>query len=98
MDLVEIGAGGGSIAKMDILGRLVVGPESAASQPGPACYNLGGEKPTVTDANLVIGRISEESFGGGFINLMLSNAKTSIKNEIVKKLHFKSTEWAICWF
>ena len=94
MDLVEIGAGGGSIAKMDTLGRLAVGPESAASQPGPACYNLGGEKPTVTDANLVIGRISEDSFGGGFINLMLSNAKKSIKKEIVKKLHFKSTEWA----
>jgi len=94
MDLVEIGAGGGSIAKVDILGRLVVGPESAASQPGPACYDLGGEKPTVTDANLVIGRISKESFGGGFINLTLSNAETSIKTEVVKKLHFKSTEWA----
>jgi len=94
MNLVEIGAGGGSIAKTDILGRLVVGPESANSNPGPACYNLGGENPTVTDANLVIGRISKNSFAGGFINLVGSKAKISIQNQIVEKLKFKSAEWA----
>ncbi|WP_306779965.1 hydantoinase/oxoprolinase family protein, partial [Klebsiella aerogenes] len=55
IELIEIGAGGGSIAHLDGMGLMKVGPESASSKPGPACYGLGGEKPTVTDANLLLG-------------------------------------------
>ena len=69
IDMIEIGAGGGSIASMDSLGRLQVGPRSAASTPGPACYGRGGEEPTVTDANLLLGRLDHENFAGGSIPL-----------------------------
>ncbi|MFX8597318.1 hydantoinase/oxoprolinase family protein, partial [Acinetobacter baumannii] len=55
VDLIEIGAGGGSISHVDATGLLKVGPHSAGSNPGPACYGLGGEKPTVTDAALLLG-------------------------------------------
>ncbi|MCA1647985.1 MAG: hydantoinase/oxoprolinase family protein [Chloroflexi bacterium] len=65
MDLIEIGAGGGSIARVDKLGLLKVGPDSAGAQPGPACYGLGGAQPTVTDANLVLGYLDGSSFLGG---------------------------------
>ena len=61
LELIEIGAGGGSIARVDELGLLKVGPESAGSEPGPACYGLGGRKPTVTDADLVLGYLDPES-------------------------------------
>jgi 5-oxoprolinase (ATP-hydrolysing) len=69
VDLIEIGAGGGSIASIDRLGLLQVGPESAGSNPGPACYGFGGKYPTVTDANLLLGYISAESFLGGNMRL-----------------------------
>ncbi|WP_299950450.1 hydantoinase/oxoprolinase family protein [uncultured Ruegeria sp.] len=69
IDMVEIGAGGGSIAGVDALGRLTVGPESAGSAPGPACYGLGGSQPTVTDANLALGRIDPVGFAGGSMHL-----------------------------
>ena len=78
MDLVEIGAGGGSIAKSDNLGRLAIGPESAGSKPGPACYNMGGTKPTVSDANLLLGRISKEVFAGGSISLSKLKSQETI--------------------
>src|SRR5690606_18936528 len=65
VELAEIGAGGGSIAQRDALGRLQVGPESAGSVPGPACYGRGGEQPTVTDAHLALGRLDGEQFAGG---------------------------------
>jgi N-methylhydantoinase A len=65
IEMVEIGAGGGSIARVDALGSIAVGPESAASEPGPACYGRGGERPTVTDADLLLGRIDAASFAGG---------------------------------
>ena len=65
IDMVEIGAGGGSVAQVDELGRLAVGPESAGSSPGPACYGLGGKRPTVTDANLLMHRIDPDGFAGG---------------------------------
>ncbi len=65
IDMVEIGAGGGSVAHVDELGRLAVGPESAGSSPGPACYGLGGKRPTVTDANLLMHRIDPDGFAGG---------------------------------
>ena len=65
VDLIEIGAGGGSIARQDQLGLLKVGPESAGSEPGPACYARGGDEPTVTDANLILGYLNAEYFAGG---------------------------------
>ena len=69
IDIRSIGAGGGSIAKIDAGGMLVVGPQSAGANPGPACYRLGGKLPTVTDANVVTGRISPENFLGGKMTL-----------------------------
>lgn len=69
VDLLEIGAGGGSIARKDGLGLLAVGPQSAASDPGPACYGLGGCDPTVTDANLMLGSLDPAYFAGGGIRL-----------------------------
>ena len=67
VDIVEIGAGGGSIAWIDQAGALKVGPQSAGAVPGPACYGQGGTEPTVTDANLITGRISPDYFLGGAI-------------------------------
>lgn len=69
IDLIEIGAGGGSIAHVDELGLLKVGPESAGSNPGPVCYGRGGQNPTVTDANLVLGLLDAENFLGGEMQL-----------------------------
>ena len=69
IEMVEIGAGGGSIAVVDRLGRIAVGPESAGAQPGPACYSQGGAEPTVTDADLLMGRIDPAEFSGGRIAL-----------------------------
>jgi N-methylhydantoinase A len=67
IELIEIGAGGGSIAAVNELGLLKVGPRSAGAQPGPACYRLGGEEPTVTDANLLLGCYDAERFAGGSV-------------------------------
>ncbi|RVT99229.1 hydantoinase/oxoprolinase family protein [Rhodovarius crocodyli] len=69
IELVEIGAGGGSIARRDALGRIQVGPDSASSVPGPACYGLGGTDPTVTDADLLLGRLDPARFAGGRLAL-----------------------------
>jgi N-methylhydantoinase A len=69
IEMVEIGAGGGSLAHLDALGRLAVGPESAGADPGPACYGRGGTHPAVTDANLALGRYDPEKFAGGALRL-----------------------------
>ena len=69
VDIVEVGAGGGSVAWLDEVGALKVGPRSAGAHPGPACYGQGGVEPTVTDANLVLGRLSPERFLGGAMPL-----------------------------
>ncbi|QPM91506.1 hydantoinase/oxoprolinase family protein [Pseudooceanicola algae] len=69
VEMVEIGAGGGSIASVDAMGRVQVGPASAGSEPGPACYQRGGSDPTVTDANLLMGRLDPQNFAGGAIPL-----------------------------
>ncbi len=69
VDMHTIGAGGGSIARVDAGGALLVGPESAGAAPGPACYGLGGDEPTVTDANLVLGRLRADAFLGGRMRL-----------------------------
>ena len=69
IEMVEIGAGGGSIARIDPLGRITVGPDSAGSVPGPVCYRRGGTEPTVTDADVVLGRIDVHAFAGGRVAL-----------------------------
>ena len=69
IEMVEIGAGGGSIARVDDMGRITVGPDSAAADPGPACYGLGGDHATVTDANLALGKLDPDRFAGGKITL-----------------------------
>jgi len=79
LEMVEIGAGGGSIAGVDSIGRLTVGPRSAGSEPGPACYNRGGEYPTVTDADLLLGRIDANAFAGGQMSLDAVAAATAMR-------------------
>jgi N-methylhydantoinase A len=79
LDIRSIGAGGGSIARIDAGGMLVVGPESAGANPGPACYRLGGRQPTVTDANVVTGRISPTNFLGGKMSLDADAARVAIQ-------------------
>jgi N-methylhydantoinase A len=78
LEMVEIGAGGGSIAGVDSIGRLTVGPRSAGSEPGPACYKRGGEHPTVTDADLLLGRIDPNLFAGGQMSLDAAAAETAM--------------------
>ena len=87
IEMVEIGAGGGSIARVNKLEQIITGPDSAGSYPGPACYNNGGERPTITDADLVIGKINPDNFAGGKISLSKDLANKAIKkniSEIVK--------------
>jgi N-methylhydantoinase A len=86
IDMVEIGAGGGSIASVDSMGRINVGPHSAGSEPGPVSYGRGGSAPTVTDANLVLGRISPEHFAGGTMTLDSSAAAKALATQIGKPL------------
>lgn len=86
LDVHAIGAGGGSLAWIDKGGALNVGPESAGSDPGPACYGLGGERPTVTDANLVLGRLNADYFLGGEMKLYPKLAEKAIKEHVAKPL------------
>lgn len=85
VDMHTIGAGGGSIAKVDAGGMLLVGPESAGASPGPACYGQGGVQATVTDANLVLGRLQADAFLGGDMQLDIDAAK-KVVGEIANKL------------
>jgi len=78
IEMVEIGAGGGSIVSVDALKRINVGPESAGAEPGPACYGRGGSEPTVTDADVALGRIDIESFAGGSVSLQPEAAANAI--------------------
>lgn len=80
IDIRTIGAGGGSIAALDKVGGLHVGPKSAGASPGPACYGFGGRLPTVTDANLVLGRIDPESFLGGKMRLDVDAARNAVES------------------
>jgi len=80
IELVEIGAGGGSIARLDALGRLQVGPDSAGSVPGPASYGRGGTEPTVTDADTALGRLDPERFAGGAIPLHHDKAEAALQS------------------
>jgi N-methylhydantoinase A len=86
IDMVEIGAGGGSIARVDSLRRIVVGPDSAGSDPGPACYARGGTAPTVTDADVLLGRIDPARFAGGKIALDIARATEAVRTTIATPL------------
>ena len=96
IDLVEIGAGGGSIARA-ALGVIAVGPESASSTPGPVCYGRGGTEPTVTDANLVLGYLNPEYFAGGAMRLHLGVAARAIEARIAQPLGLplEAAAWGI---
>ncbi|MFK7993108.1 MAG: hydantoinase/oxoprolinase family protein [Granulosicoccus sp.] len=82
IDMVEIGAGGGSLAHVDSLRQIRVGPESAGSEPGPACYGRGGEKPAVTDADLVLGKLDPDNFAGGSIKLHTDRSSQALQSVI----------------
>jgi N-methylhydantoinase A len=86
IEMIEIGAGGGSLARIDGLKRITVGPQSAGSEPGPACYDRGGTIPTVTDADLALGKIDPTSFAGGTIALSENAAARAIAEAIGKPL------------
>ena len=88
LDIVEVGAGGGSIAFLDEQSRLSVGPKSAGSTPGPVCYGNGGTEPTITDANLVLGRIGSASFLGGEMHLDEDGARRAIGECVATPLGF----------
>jgi N-methylhydantoinase A len=91
VDLVEIGAGGGSIAWVDSGGLLRVGPQSAGADPGPVCYRRGGTEPTVTDANVVLGRLNPDYFLGGEIGLDVDGARRAIEERCAKPLGLNVT-------
>ena len=86
VDLAEVSAGGGSIAWVDPAGALRVGPQSAGAEPGPVCYGRGGEQPTVTDANLLLGRLDANSLLGGALPVNFERARDAIDEHIAKPL------------
>jgi N-methylhydantoinase A len=91
IEMIEIGAGGGSLAWVDAMGRIQTGPESAASEPGPACYQRGGERPAITDADLVLGKVDPDNFAGGAIRLSLEKAERAILREVGDRLGLEAT-------
>lgn len=86
IEMVEIGAGGGSIASVDSMRQIRVGPHSAGSEPGPACYGRGGDRPTVTDGDLVLRRLDPNEFAGGAIKLSTEASQSALDREISSKL------------
>jgi N-methylhydantoinase A len=95
IEMVEIGAGGGSIARVNKLDQIITGPDSAGSNPGPACYSNAGNNPTITDADLVIGKIDPNKFAEGKINLSKEFANNAITKNISKKLNMKTETAAL---
>jgi N-methylhydantoinase A len=95
IEMVEIGAGGGSIARVDTLGRIAVGPDSAGSEPGPVCYARGGKEPTVTDADLVLGRIDPATFSGGSMTLDVEGAERAAAERIGAALNLATEHAAL---
>ena len=97
IDTHSIGAGGGSIARVNelIANRVEVGPESAGSMPGPAAYNQGGTEPTVTDADVVLGYINPDNFHGGAIRLDRTRAERAIRRRIAEPLGISVEEAAL---
>ena len=92
MDIFEVGTGGGSIARAED-GAMRVGPQSAGAEPGPACYGLGGEEPTVTDANLMLGRLGADRFLGGEMTLDTKAAERALA-KVGRPLGMSATETA----
>ena len=97
VDLMEIGAGGGSIARISKMGLLQVGPDSSGADPGPICYSLGGKEPTVTDADLALGYLDPNYFLGGAMKLDKESAQQAIEEKIAKPLGVTPIEatWGI---
>ena len=97
IEMIEIGAGGGSIARIDALGLLKVGPESAGAEPGPVCYGNGGTEPTVTDADLVLGYLDPDYFLGGQLKIDMAAARRAILERIAKLsgLSLEEAAWGI---
>jgi len=97
IDMIEIGAGGGSIARVNALGLLTVGPESAGSEPGPVCYGRGGEACTVTDADVVLGYLDPDQFLGGAMKLDASGAAQAIQTQVAEPMGITLAEaaWGI---
>lgn len=95
IEMIEIGAGGGSIANVDDLKQIRVGPLSAGSEPGPAAYGLGGSLATVTDANVLLGRISPETFGADDINLIPEESRKAISTDVAEPLETDAESAAI---
>ncbi len=94
IEMIEIGAGGGSIARLDALKRIQTGPDSAGSTPGPACYGKGGELPTVTDADLVLGRLDPSAFAGGSMRLVPERAERALAVSVGDPLGLSVAETA----
>jgi len=94
IELIEIGAGGGSIARVDELGLLKVGPDSAGAEPGPVCYGQGGTYPTVTDADAVLGYLNPDFFLGGRMDLDLAGAKEAIRTHVAEPMGLDVTDAA----
>ena len=94
IDMVEIGAGGGSLAHVDLLRQIRVGPESAGSEPGPACYGRGGDKPAVTDADLVLGKLDADNFAGGSIPLYADASAHALNTHLGQPLKMEALEAA----
>src|SRR3546814_7047633 len=92
--MVEIGAGGGSIGHVNQLGVIAVGPESAGSEPGPACYGRGGAHPTVTDADLILRRIDGSRFAGGQFTLDDAASASALRKNIGNALGYDEFESA----
>ncbi len=91
IEMIEIGAGGGSLAWVDPMGRIQTGPESAGSEPGPACYGRGGERPAITDADLLLGRLDPDAFAGGSIRLDTAAARRAVDSVIGEPLGLSTT-------
>ncbi|WP_415182441.1 hydantoinase/oxoprolinase family protein [Phaeovulum sp.] len=98
IEMIEIGAGGGSIAWVDAMGRIQTGPESAGSEPGPACYGRGGDRPAITDADLMLGKLDPDNFAGGSIRLDPNASSAAIGRDVGDRLSLAplSAAFGIC--